>query len=369
MTSKATVEELLKRADIAVNGDAPWDIRVHDERFYDRVLSEGSLGLGESYLDGWWDVPRLDEFFCRVLAAGLDRAVASWRNVAAYLRASLVNLQSRRRGTRVAREHYDLSPALYESFLDPYNQYTCGYFKDTNDLNVAQERKLDLICRKLHLVPADRVLDIGCGWGGFAKYAAERFGCRVVGITISDEQAKYAQAYTGGLPVEIRKQDYRDLSGTFDKVLVCGMIEHVGYKNYRRIMEIVREHLTANGLFLLHTIGGNKSVTHTDSWINRYIFPNSMVPSVHQLAAAAEGLFTTEDWHNFSASYDKTLMAWHRNFTANWGRIKDGYDERFRRMWTYYLLSSAGSFRARKNQLWQIVLSPYGVPGGYQSVR
>ena len=319
MASKEVVTELLQKAGVAVNGNAPWDIQVHDERFYDCVLSEGSLGLGESYMDGWWDVRELDEFFHRTLAAGLDRAVVSWRNAKAYLRVLLVNQQSRRRGMRVAREHYDLSPALYKSFLGSYNQYTCGYFKDTDNLNVAQERKLDLICRKLCLVPTDTVLDIGCGWGGFAKYAAEHVGCSVVGITISDEQARYAEAHTKGLPVEIRKQNYRDLSGMFDKVLICGMIEHVGRKNYRRIMEIVRERLAPDGLFLPHTIGGNKSVRHTEPWIDRYIFPNSMLPSVRQLAMAVEGLFVIEDWHSFGAYYDKTLMAWHRNFTANWG--------------------------------------------------
>src|SRR5207247_100513 len=148
----------------------------------------------------------------------------------------------------VIEEHYDLSNELYMSFLDPYNQYTCGYFKNTTDLNQAQEQKLDLICRKLSLKQGDRVLDIGCGWGGFAKYAAENYGCNVVGITISDEQVSYAEEYTSGLPVEIRKQDYRDLRGEkFDKIVVIGMIEHVGYKNYRKLFEIIENSLTDEG--------------------------------------------------------------------------------------------------------------------------
>lgn len=369
MTSKGMIEGLLRKAGIVVNGTEPWDIEVRDERLYDRVLREGSLGLGESYMDGWWDAPKLDEFFHKLLAAGLDTAVRPWRYAGLYLAALLRNQQTREGGKKVAREHYDLSPELYESFLDPYNQYTCGYFKDTDDLNTAQEQKLELICRKLRLSPSDTVLDIGCGWGGFARYAASRYGCRVIGITISEEQFRYATEYTRGLPVEIRKEDYRDLTGTFTKVLICGMIEHVGYRNYRRIMEVVRARLAPDGLFLLHTIGGNASVRHTDPWINRYIFPNSMIPSAAQLMRAAEGLFVMEDWHNFGAYYDQTLMAWYRNFIAHWDGLKNRYDERFRRMWIYYLLSCAGSFRARKNQLWQIVFSPRGLSGGYLAPR
>jgi cyclopropane-fatty-acyl-phospholipid synthase len=270
---------------------------------------------------------------------------------------------------RVAHEHYDLSPELYMSFLDPYNQYTCGYFKNTDDLNVAQEQKLDLMCKKLQLTKGDRVLDIGCGWGGFAKYAAEHYGAKVTGITLSKEQLEYAKGLTKGLDVELRLQDYRDLNGTFDKILICGMIEHVGYKNYREIMEVVERNLADDGLFLLHTIGYSRSVHATDPWIDKYIFPGGMPPSITQIGKSIERLFLVEDVHNFGAYYDKTLMAWFRNFDAAWPKFRAQYGERFYRMWKYYLLSCAGAFRARDIQLWQIVLSKKGVPGGYTSVR
>ncbi len=255
------------------------------------------------------------------------------------------------------------------SFLDPYNQYTCGYFKNTNDLNVAQQQKLDLICKKLQLKPDDRVLDIGCGWGGFAKYAAEHYGCHVTGISISDEQIKFAREFTRGLPVEIIKSDYRDITGTYDKVLSIGMFEHVGYKNYRTYFKVVNSVLKADGLSLLHTIGSPISKKSGEPWVEKYIFPGGMLSSVAQIGKAVEGIFVMEDWHNFGADYDKTLMAWLKNFDAAWPKLKKKYDERFYRMWKYYLLSFAGVFRARDIQLWQIVLSKNGVPGGYSSVR
>jgi len=171
------------------------------------------------------------------------------------------------------------------------------------------------------------------------------------------------------LPIELRLQDYRDVHETFDHVISLGMFEHVGYKNYRTYMEVASRCLKDDGLFLLHTIGGNMSVTHTDPWIERYIFPNSMLPSLAQIGKAIEKIFVMEDWHNFGADYDKTLMAWFHNFNKHWDTLKGKHGDRFYRMWKFYLLASAGGFRARKNQLWQIVLSKNGVPGGYASIR
>lgn len=364
------VEEMLKKADVTIGGNRPWDITVKDERLFNNVLHTGTLGLGEAYMDGWWDTPALDQFFYTVISADLEKDIKrNLHTLLMLIRARLVNMQSRKGSLRVAREHYDLSTELYMSFLDPYNQYTCGYFKGTDDLNVAQEQKLDLICKKLQLKPGDRVLDIGCGWGGFAKYAAEHYDVSVTGITLSKEQLAYAKEFTKGLNVALHLQDYRDLKGTFDKILVCGMIEHVGYKNYREIMEVVYRNLADNGLFLLHTIGYDRSIHTTDPWIEKYIFPGGMPPSVVQIGKAIEGLFLMEDLHNFGSDYDKTLMAWFKNFDAAWPKLRGTYDERFYRMWKYYLLSCAGAFRARDIQLWQIALSKNGVPGGYTSVR
>lgn len=367
---KHVVEQMLIKAGVKINGPESFDILVKNEDFYKRVLAKGSLGLGESYMDGWWDCEKLDEFIFKILRANLYKQVSfNWTTIKTVLRSKLFNRQSLIGAKEVAEKHYDLSHELYESFLDPYNQYTCGYFKGTNDLNKAQEQKLQLICEKLQLKSADKVLDIGCGWGGFAKFASLNFGCHVTGITISKQQAAYAREFAKGLSVDIQEVDYRELSGLYDKILVCGMIEHVGYKNYKKFFQIVHDHLTKDGLFLLHTVGSNKSVINGDPWLTKYIFPNGMLPSVKQLAGTTESLFILEDLHNFGAHYHNTLMAWHENFIKNWPSLKKDYDERFYRMWRYYLQSFAGFLKARKAQLWQMVFSKEGVLGGYKSIR
>ena len=368
--SKNTAEEILSLTGIAINGDHPWDIKVHNERLYQRVFAQGSLGLGESYMDGWWDCNKLDEFFYRVLRSQIESKVR--HNRALFFRSLLakgLNMQSKKRAFQIGEKHYDLGNELFQNMLDKRMVYSCAYWKDSHRLDEAQENKLDLICKKLRLQPGMRVLDIGCGWGSFARYAAEKYGAEVTGITVSREQVEFGKTLCSKLPVDIRLQDYRDVNERFDHIVSVGMIEHVGYKYYRTYMEVVRRCLKDDGLFLLHTIGGNKSVTAVEPWTNKYIFPNGMLPSIKQLGSAIEGLFVMEDWHNFSADYDKTLMAWHSNIEKYWNKKKSDYDERFHRMWKYYLLSCAGAFRARANQLWQIVLSKEGITGGYKSIR
>jgi cyclopropane-fatty-acyl-phospholipid synthase len=321
-------------------------------------------------MDGWWDVKKLDEFIFRILRAKLEKVLNFSLPLAwLYIKSKFINRQSHSRAKEIAHKHYNLDNKLFFSFLDPYNQYICGYFKNTNDLNKAQEQKLDLICRKLQLKSNDKVLDIGCGWGGFAKYAASKYGCQVTGITISKQQLVYAKEFTTGLPVKILEMDYRDLQGRFDKILVCGMIEHVGYKNYKNLLQVVCRILSDEGTFLLHTIGRNTSATYTDPWIDKYIFPNGMIPSSKQLADSFENLFVVEDWHNFGVYYDQTLMSWFDKFKENWASIAENYDQRFFRMWKYYLLSCAGAFRAREMQLWQLVLTKKGAVAGYPEIR
>jgi len=359
---------LLESADIRVNGRKPWDIQVKDSRWYRRVWWEKNLGLGESYMDGWWDCERLDELFFRLLRSGLDGQVrGSWTYLVGFLPALLFNLQSRLLCRVVARRHYDLGNDLFFSFLDEHHQYSCGYFDGTEDLQLAQRNKLDLIAAKLELAAADHLLDIGCGWGGLARYLAEGHGCRITGVNISREQLQFARACCAGLPVDFFDGDYRAIEGRFDKIVSVGMFEHVGYRNYRTFMEVVHRCLADQGIFLLHTIGGNTSCKSCDPWINKYIFPNGMLPSTAQVGKAAEGLFVIDDWHNLGPHYDKTLLAWNRNFQQAWPRLCERYNERFKRMWEYYLLSSAGAFRARHIQLWQIVMTRQG--SGRQAPR
>jgi len=368
---KKITEEILEIAGVKINGNNPWDIQVHHEIFYKRAITEGELGIGESYMDGLWDAEKVDEFFCRVLVARLDQKIRKNLSVLLGLyKARLFNLQSKRRAFIIGEKHYDLGNDLFLNMLDKRMNYSCAYWKDADSLDSAQERKLELICRKIHLKPGMKVLDIGCGWGAFGKYAVEKYSAEVVGITVSKEQVELGSRLCTGLPVKIKMMDYRDVNETYDRIVSVGMIEHVGYKNYRTFFEVVNKCLKEDGLFLLHTIGSTKSEKTVDPWTDKYIFPNGMLPSVAQLGKAMEKLFVMEDWHSFGTDYDKTLMAWCENFDRNWDNLKNRYSPRFYRMWKYFLLSSAGSFRSgRGNQLWQIVLSKNGTAGGYQSIR
>lgn len=364
------LEEILELAGVKINGRNPWDVQVHNDKFYRRAITEGELGLGESYMDGWWDAEKIDEFIFRVLRAELDQKIKrKWSIMLKLLRAQIFNLQVKRRAFIIGERHYDLGNDLFQNMLDKRMNYSCAYWKNANTLDEAQENKLNLICRKLNLKPGMKMLDIGCGWGAFGKYAAEKYNVSVVGITVSKEQAALGKNLCMGLPVEFRLMDYRDVKEKFDRIVSVGMIEHVGYKNYRTYFNIANSCLDDQGLFLLHTIGEIRSVKAADAWTEKYIFPVGMLPSIAQLGKAIEGLFVMEDWHNIGADYDKTLMAWYDNFKNSWHKIKNKYDDRFYRMWEYFLISSAGSFRARHNQLWQLVLSKNGVLGGYSSVR
>lgn len=367
---KQTVQDLLGYADVKIDGKRPWDIQVNNQDFYPKILAGGSLALGESYMDGWWECEALDQFIDRLLRLELDTKFESTkRYVWNTIKARIINQQRKSKAHVVGERHYDMGNDLFINMLDERMNYSCGYWKDAKTLDEAQETKLDLICRKLKLKPGLTIIDIGCGWGSLAKFAAEKCQVKVIGITISKEQVGLARKLCAGFDIEICLQDYRDIKGKFDCVVSVGMFEHVGYKNYRRFMKVVDHCLKDDGLFLLHTIGGNESAKVNDPWIDKYIFPNAMLPSANQITNAAEGIFKLKDWHNFGTHYDKTLMAWHKNFNENWDKIKIYYDERFYRMWNYYLLSSAGAFRACKNQLWQIVFSKIGSQVEYESIR
>ena len=354
-------QELLNHADVAIDGSRPWDIQVHNEEAYRRVLNDGSLGLGESYMDGCWDCKRLDEFFCRIMKADLESKVKiNAKLLLELLMAKIFNLGSKQRAFQIGEKHYDAGNDLFAKMLDKRMVYSCGYWKNAKNLDEAQEAKLDLACKKAGLKPGMKVLDIGCGWGSLAKYAAEKYGVDVVGITVSKEQVELGKKLCKGLPVEIRLQDYRDIDERFDAIISIGMFEHVGYKNHRHFMKVVHRCLNDDGIFLLHTIANNMSLTTADHWTTKYIFPNGLNPSLKQIGASAEKLFVIEDLHNFGPDYDKTLMAWYKNFQDSWPLLKDKYGARFKRMWDYYLLMAAAAFRARDLQVWQIVMTKKG---------
>jgi len=368
--AEVTIRGLLELADIEINGNNPHDIQVHDTAFYRRVLSGGPLGLGEAYMDGLWDCEAVDDFIYKVLRADLEHSISPLKLLLPVLWAKLVNLQSPGRAFRIGEHHYDIGNELYQLMLDQRMVYTCGYWKDADNLDDAQEAKLDLICRKVGLKPGMRVLDLGCGWGSFAGFAAERYGVEVVGVTVSKEQIEYGQQRYKDLNVDLRFQDYRDVNERFDRIVSIGILEHVGPKNYKTFMEVVERNLAEDGLYLLHTIGTNTTALSVDPWTNKYIFPGGVLPVLQQIDAVTEGVFILEDLHNIGTHYDPTLMAWMANVDKHRQELENlGYNERFYRMWRYYLLGAAGSDRARRNQLWQIVYSKEGLDGGYESIR
>jgi len=368
----AQVAQLLKKADIRINGKRPWDIQVHDKRLMNRVLSQGSLGAGEAYMDKWWDAKDLEAFLQHVFRLDLDIQLQNKvKLVAAAARAKLTNFQSVRRSYKNVQHHYDIGNDLYEFMLGETMVYSCGYWDKAKTLDDAQEAKLDLVCRKLGLKKGMRVLDIGCGWGSFVHYAAKHYGVTCVGNTLSEEQARYARKLTKGQPVQIVVQDYRELKAKpFDRIVSIGMFEHVGPKNYRTFMQTCDRLLKTDGMMLLHTIGANKVSRANDPWIDKYIFPGGIIPSIRGIADAFSGIFIMEDWHNFGPHYAKTLRAWWKNFNKNYSKLDhEHYDERFYRMWQFYLLACAANFSVRGLQLWQVVLTKREAAIEYKSVR
>ncbi|MGO1462219.1 MAG: cyclopropane fatty acyl phospholipid synthase [Marinobacter sp.] len=352
------ISDVLTKADVVINGPRPWDIQIHHPDTVSRVARQRSLGLGESYMDGWWDCEALDEFCFRILKAGAEGIAKNQLTLTLqWLTFLFHNRQSAQRAPQVARQHYDLGNQLFELMLGRTMAYSCGYWHEAQTLDQAQDAKLDLVCRKLGLEPGMTLLDIGCGWGSLLEHAAKHYGVSGTGVTLSEEQVEGARVRCQGLPVKILLEDYRELSGRYDCVASIGMFEHVGRRNYTTFMETTAHLLRDDGLMLLHCIGENKSTAEHDPWIEKYIFPNGELPSIKQIAEAAEDRFVVEDMHNFGPDYARTLTAWDANFRRHWGTLKTPYDERFYRMWRYYLNLCAGAFRARNTQLWQWVFS------------
>ncbi|RYX78470.1 cyclopropane fatty acyl phospholipid synthase [bacterium] len=368
----ATASELLQLADISIDGKRPQDIVINDNRLYKRVIRDGELGLGEAYMDGWWDAKAPDEFIAKLLEADLaDNAKITPDLVMKVAGAKLFNEQTIKRSSKDVSSHYDIGNDLYEKMLDKRMIYTCAYWKDAKTLDQAQEAKLDLICRKLGLKKGMTLLDIGCGWGGFAAYAAEKYGAKVTGITLSVEQAELAKQNTKKYNCTILLKDYRDMTGSFDRVVSIGMLEHVGVKNYKPFFDKCNELLAKDGIMLHHTIGEMYPYKASGArWVRKYIFPGTHLPTLADINRATEYSLVIEDVHNIGPDYDKTLMAWHKNFVKAYPNLDhDVYDERFFRMWEYYLLLCAGLFRSRRLQLWQIVFRRMDRNDTYKAVR
>lgn len=339
-------------------------------------------------MDGWWDFvdDGIDIFFEKVIRANLEKRIrGAWAYKKDVIIARIFNLQNRKRAFQIGKEHYDAGNELFTKMLDSRMTYSCGYWKGLEripkNLAKAQEQKLELVCKKLGLKPDMYVLDIGCGWGSFMKYAAEKYNVRVVGYTVSKEQGVLGKELCKKLPIEFRLQDYRDAAKTkekFDRIVSIGMFEHVGGKNYKEFMQVVDGCLKPGGLFLLHTIVIKDSAQKVKPWINKYIFPNAEIPTIKQIIKAAEATksqLNLEDFQNIGEDYDPTCMAWRHNVVKNWTELKritksDGtqkYTDRFYRMWTYYLGMCTGSSRV-DGQVWQMVFSK-DLKHTYQGVR
>lgn len=368
--NKKAIEDFLSSADVEINGNRPWDLQVLNEGFYKRILREGSLGFGESYMENWWECKHLDELFYRLFKADLENKISSNFNMKwLILKARFFNRQTRKKAKKSIANHYDIGNEFYKIMLDPLMIYSCGYWQNADTLKESQENKLELICRKLKVQEGQRVLDIGCGWGGFAYYCAKKYKTQVTGITISKEQYKYAKECCKKLDVEIRMQDYRDVNEKYDRIVSIGMLEHVGFKNYGPYMDLVKRNLNDDGLCLLHFIGNNASEYTTDPWIHKYIFPEGVIPSIKQISEAMENKLILQDAHNFGPYYDQTLMAWYENFKNGWPEMQKLYPRPFFKMWEFYLCSAAASFRAKRLQLYQLVVTRKEFSTMYKAVR
>lgn len=360
-SAESDVRALLARAGVAVGGGRPWDIRVGDARFYKRVLTGGSLAAGETYVDGWWESDRLDEFFHRVFKAGLYERLAfdPWSSLRLRARRILDGgLPPRSSGGDGLRRV--LGNDLFRAMLGARMSSTCAYWKDARGLDAAEEAKLELVCRKLELKPGLSVLDLGCGWGAFARYAAERHGVSVVGVDIADDQVALGRELCKGLPVALRVQDHREVRGRFDRVVSIGLMEHVPPKEHRASMAAAAQCLKADGIALVHAVARNAAGRARDPWLERTVLPRGAAPSLAGLAGAMEGSFVVEDVHNLGPHYDPTLLAWHENLALRWPELRGKYGDRLYRTLKFCLLSAAGSFRARRAQLFQIVLTRPG---------
>jgi cyclopropane-fatty-acyl-phospholipid synthase len=367
------LSKLLAAADVQINGTRPWDMQVHNESTYARILKDGDLGAGESYMEGWWDCQQLGVMIEKVLRADVmskvqlslvDKAKAVW--------SMLTGSKSTGSSKEQLCYHYDIGNDLYKAMLDPYMQYTCGFWRNgATTLEQAQLDKLDMICKKVNARQGCKWLDLGCGFSGLMKYATEKYSTVCTGYNLSTDQMGYGRdVLCAGLPITFVEGDFcKTLAsvkdGKFDVVTNVGSIEHCGVNRYREFMQNAYNCIADDGVFLTQSIlSGSKDTQYSFlAFLNKYIFPGGVSPTLTQLSQAMEGLFVIEDVHNFGEDYAKTLAAWHANLTQAWASLSANnpkYTTKFKRMFDFYLLCCAGTFRARGLNLLQIVATKVG---------
>ncbi|HUK95920.1 MAG TPA: cyclopropane-fatty-acyl-phospholipid synthase family protein [Gaiellaceae bacterium] len=351
---------------------APVRLAIHDAAFFRRLALRGKLGLGESYTAGEWDSDDLVALFELLLrnADAMSRRHGDVRRLL-ELRPRLQRRNGVARSRRNIAYHYDLGNDLFALMLDETMTYSCAVFEHPGmSLAEAQRAKYERLCRRLELGPEDHVLEIGCGWGGFARHAAERHGCRVTGITISREQAVLARERTRGLPVDILEQDYRAVEGSFTKVVSIEMVEAIGADQFGTFFQTIDRVLAPGGRVAVQTILVPEQrwgrYRRTPDWIERYVFPGCLIPSLEALAHAAArhsrlGIYGVDE---IGEHYAETLRRWRASFHA---RIEDvrrlGYDRRFERTWDFYLAFCEAAFRLRSLRDAQLLLARPGAAG------
>mmetsp|Transcript_37565 Transcript_37565/g.87936 ORF Transcript_37565/g.87936 Transcript_37565/m.87936 type:complete len:496 (+) Transcript_37565:76-1563(+) len=353
-------------------------VKITDDSAWWDIIIRGNLGIAEAWMHGKAEVEPLP-MFIKLLngtSIGTRRTqgsdfLSTFVNVIAAplgMAAQTINQQTRKLSKRVAEVHYDAGNDLYEKMLGPSMSYTCAYWKDANNLDEAQTAKFNLIFRKLQLPPSEhmKVADLGMGWGTLASYVhrESQGSAEVIGVSLSKEQVSWAQANLQKPGLRFIWQDYREICedpaqmGTFDRVYSVGMLEHVGYKNHAGFFKCIKALLKPDGLAVVHSIGEPDFVPVSDAFLDKYIFPGAVIPTLSSLTANFEKDFILEDFHNFGHDYAKTLAAWSVNAEEFFRENPTAYSEEFKRMWRYYLQMCEALFELRINQLWQFVLSP-----------
>lgn len=359
---KLILTALFRIAKIECNGPNPWDPQIHDDRFYRKVILHGSLGLGDSYLDGWWTCDDVGELIRRLLVSGIPDFMPRLDAFRMRVRSHLYDGQDRVHSKQVAEEHYNEDPQFFMGVLGRTNSYTCGRWQGVSTLDDAQEQKMDLLCRKAELLPGKTVLDIGCGWGGFLAHATSKYGVQGIGISISEPQLEYARSKYHNLPIDFRMQDYRDFDGKVDSIVSICMIEHVGPRHYREYFEMARKAIADTGVFALQCIVSHKEKTVSDPWLDKHIFPNGNLVTLSALRSSIRDLFHIVDEEYFGADYVKTLTAWYQNLVRGKSAIESKYGTKHFRKYEYYFQSCIGAFKSGRITVGQIVLSPMPRP-------